>query len=101
MEILPELNGFKNVYQLYSILLKDPRKRDELQGYLLKSGIYTKVYFYPIHLKLFYRQTFGYKEGSLPISEEISKKTLTLPFSLNFKDQDQDFIMEKINSFYE
>lgn len=101
VEILPELNGFKNVYQLYSILLKDPRKRDELQDYLLKNGIYTKVYFYPIHLKLFYRQTFGYKEGSLPISEEISKKILTLPFSLNFNDQDQDFIMDKINSFYE
>jgi len=101
VEILPELNGFKNVYQLYSLLLKDSNKRDELQDYLLKNGIITKVYFYPIHLKSFYRQNFGYKEGNLPISEEISKKTLTLPFSLNFDHQDQDFIMEKLYSFYE
>jgi len=100
IEILPELQGFKNVYQLYSILLKTPEKRTELQEYLLTNNIYTKIYFFPIHLKSYYRNEFGYKEGSFPITENISKRLLSLPFSLRFTDKDQDYIMDQIKNFF-
>ena len=79
--IIPELDNTKSVYQLYSILLKVPETREQLQNYLLDKGIFTKVYFYPIHLKSFYKSKFGYREGSLPISEMISSKLLTIPIS--------------------
>ncbi|MHA1344067.1 MAG: DegT/DnrJ/EryC1/StrS family aminotransferase [Promethearchaeota archaeon] len=91
IQIIPELDGFKNVYQLYSILLTNPEKREDLQSYLLENGIYTKVYFYPIHLKTFYRKRFGYSEGDLPITEEISSRILTLPFLFRFTNEDQDY----------
>ncbi|MFW9938508.1 MAG: DegT/DnrJ/EryC1/StrS family aminotransferase [Candidatus Thorarchaeota archaeon] len=100
IQILPELEGSETVYQLYSILLHDSEKREELQDYLLENGIYTKVYFYPIHLKTFYKKKFGYKEGSLPITEKISKKILTLPFSLGFTQEDQDYIINRIKDFF-
>jgi len=100
IEIIPELHGFKNVYQLYSILLKTPEKRTDLQEYLLKNNIYTKIYFYPIHLKSFYRRKYGYKEGYLPITERISSRLLSLPFSLRFTDDDQDYIINKIRDFF-
>jgi len=88
------------VYQLYSLLLKDPEKREGSQNFLLEKGIYTKIYFMPIHLKTFYREKFGYKKGLLPITERISKRILTLPFSLRFIEQDQDYIIEAINDFF-
>ncbi len=100
VQIIPELDGFRNVYQLYSILLRNPEKRSELQKFLLQNKIYTKIYFPPIHLKTFYRNKYGYKEGSFPITEKISNKLLTLPFSLNFRDKDQDYIVNKIIQFF-
>jgi len=98
IEVFQELKGHRTVYQLYSILLKDPLKRTELQNFLLKNGIYTKIYFAPIHLKTYYKKKFGYSEGTLPKTEEISKRILTLPFSLRFSNQDQDFIVNMIKS---
>jgi len=100
IQIIPELDGFKNVYQLYSILLTNPEKREDLQSYLLENGIYTKVYFYPIHLKTFYRKRFGYSEGDLPITEEISSRILTLPFLFRFTNEDQDYIIKSIKEFF-
>ncbi len=100
IQIIPELNGFKNVYQLYSILLKNPDKRKDLQNFLLEKGIYTKIYFSPIHLKSFYREKFGFKRGTLPITEEISDKILTLPMSLRFSSEDQDFIINNVKTFF-
>ncbi|MFX1443660.1 MAG: DegT/DnrJ/EryC1/StrS family aminotransferase [Promethearchaeota archaeon] len=99
VQILPELDGFRTVYQLYSIFLKKPENRQNLQEYLLKKGIFTKVYFYPIHLKSYYKRKYGYKDGDLPITEEISEKILTLPFSLNFNESDQDTIINSIKEF--
>lgn len=100
IKVFDELEGMRNVYQLYSIILKNPESREELQNYLLENGIYTKVYFHPIHLKTFYKKKFSYKEGDLPTTEEISKKILTLPFSLRFTDEDQDYIIKTIQGFF-
>ena len=100
IQTFPEVEGFKIVYQLYSIKLKNPKKRTELQNFLLKNGIFTKVYFYPIHLKSFYNKRFGYHEGDLPKTEKISNEILSLPFSLNFTNEDQDYIVNKIKEFY-
>jgi len=100
IQIIPELEHQRTVYQLYSIYLNNPQKKEELQNYLLENGIYSKVYFYSIHLKTYYKKKFGYSEGSLPKTEEISKKILSLPFSLRFTDEDQDYIINKIESFF-
>lgn len=99
--IIPEIEKSYNVYQLYSIFLEYPDDRPNIQNYLLKNGIYTKVYFYPIHLKSYYREKFGYQEGDLPITEKISKKIINLPMSLSFTQDDQNFIIDKLGKFYE
>ncbi|MFX1311130.1 MAG: DegT/DnrJ/EryC1/StrS family aminotransferase [Promethearchaeota archaeon] len=100
IRINPELNGFRTVYQLYSILLENPEDRENLQNYLLDNGIYTKVYFYPIHLKTYYKEKFGYREGDLPKTEEVSKKILNLPFLFQSTHQDQDYIIDTLQKFF-
>ena len=100
VHILPDLQNNRNVYQLYTLLLENPNNRKELQEYLLERNIITKIYFFPIHLKTFYKKKFGYDIGTLPVTEEISKKVLTLPFSLRFMEEDQMFIINSIKDFY-
>ena len=100
IQLFREIKDIKKVYQLYSLMINKPELRVDLQEFLLENGIVTKIYFYPIHLKSFYRKKYGYREGSLPITEEISKKILTLPMSLRFKNEDQEYIINKINEFF-
>lgn len=101
IQIISELDESRTVYQLYSILIKSPEKRPNLQEFLLEKRIYTKVYFYPIHLKTFYKKNFNYREGSLQLTENISKKLLSLPVSLRFTNKDQNYIINKIDGFFE
>jgi perosamine synthetase len=101
VEVIPELDGQRTVYQLYSILLKKSEKRNDLQKHLLKNQIYSKVYFHPIHLKPYYCKNYNYKKGDLPITENISKKILTLPISVKFTKIDQLSIINEIEKFFE
>ncbi|MFX0011955.1 MAG: DegT/DnrJ/EryC1/StrS family aminotransferase [Candidatus Hermodarchaeota archaeon] len=100
IEILNELDGHKTVYQLYTIKIKNPELRHQLQDYLAQNEIFTKVYFNPIHLKSYYKEKYAYKEGDLPKTEEISRKVLSLPMLLSFTKEQQDFIIDKIKNFF-
>lgn len=91
-----ELKNQKHVYQMYTIQLENKKIRDNLQNYLTKKGIMTKVYFYPIHLKSYYKNKFGYNKGNLPKTEELSEKVLTLPMYPTLKKSKQEYITKNI-----
>jgi len=91
-------NNFYHVYQMYTIQV-EKKLRDKLKDYLASKGIFTKIYFDPVHLTKFYREKFGYKEGDLPITEEISKKVLTLPMYPTLKKEEMDDVITKIKQF--
>ena len=92
--------NFKHVYQLYTIKLENDKIRDSLQKHLAKNGVMTKVYFNPIHLKKLYRERYGYKEGDLPITEDISRRVLTLPMYPDLSKEEMDHILDKIRLFF-
>jgi perosamine synthetase len=62
--------------------------REVLMRFLGERGIETRVYFPPIHLQPFYRQLFGFAEGSFPVCEAVARRTLALPF-FNWLTEDQ------------
>ena len=90
----------KHVYQLYTIQFDKKRNRDKIQKHLFNNGIMTKVYFYPIHLKFYYRKTYGYKKSDLPNTEKISEKVLTLPLYPSLKNEKIDYIIDLIKEVY-
>ena len=94
------LKGYHHVYQLYTIQVNENEVRDKLQQYLEKSGIMTRVYFEPIHLKTYYREKYNYKIGDLPNTEEISKKVVTLPLYPTISNKEMDYVIEKIKGYY-
>jgi perosamine synthetase len=99
--VLPkELEKQKHVYQMYTIQLKNKKTRDNLQKYLTKKGIMTKVYFYPIHLKSYYKNKFGYSKGNLPKTEKLSEKVLTLPIYPQLTKKNQEYITKNIITFF-
>ena len=93
-------DDFFHVYQMYTIQVENGL-RDELKGYLLAKGISSKIFFDPVHLTKFYRQSFGFKKGDLPLTEEISKRVLTLPIYPTLKKKEMDYVITKIKRFME
>lgn len=81
-------------YCFYSI--KVPSNiRNELITELLKKGIAAKVYFPPVHLQPYYH-SLGYKEGILPITEQIAKQIISLPTRANLSNQDIKYISKTV-----
>jgi dTDP-4-amino-4,6-dideoxygalactose transaminase len=92
------LKNHFHVYQMYTIQLKNKIDRVKLQKKLTKAGVMTKVYFNPVHLKMFYREKFNYKKGDLPITEKISEKILTLPLYPELTNKEMDYIVYEIKN---
>lgn len=68
-----------HIYHLYVITLADQACRDALQTHLTGAGIGCAVHYpTPAHLQPAYIG-FGYGPGSLPVSEELAGRILSLP----------------------
>jgi len=95
-----EKNQF-NVYQLYTLCLKNNKLREGLKEYLTKKGIMTKIYFSPVHLKTFYKKTFGTRKGDLPNTEKISQEVITLPMHPCLTIKEMDYICTNIRNYFD
>ena len=93
--VLPEvLNETGHVWHLFVILTL---KRDELQQFLLEKGVQTLIH-YPIppHKQDAYTE---YNHLSLPITENIHSKFLSLPISSVMQDEELVKVVSTINNF--
>ncbi len=63
---------------------------------LAARGIPTRPYFAPIHLQPLYRERFGYVGGELPVTEDIGRRTLALPFHGNLSEQDVEYVCDEL-----
>lgn len=60
----------------------DPHiNRDAVAQELTACGIPNRPYFIPIHLQPYMVERFGYREGDFPITEDLGKRGLAIPFS--------------------
>ena len=86
---------------VYVIRLSPDVNRDRVMRYMEEKGVQVRNYFQPLHLQPFYRRTFGYDEGMLPITEEESKKTLALPFYNDLSLDEQKVVVETLREAVE
>ena len=89
--------GHQPVYHQYSVLCEG---RDELMAHLKADGVGSGVY-YPIGLHL--QPCFaalGYKAGSLPVTEHICSRILSLPCHPMLCDSDVEYAAACVRSFY-
>ncbi len=66
---------------VYVIKVKAGVDRDQLAAKLDKAGIPVRPYFLPIHLQPYMVKQFGYQEGTYPVTEDLGRRGLALPFS--------------------
>lgn len=89
--------GHFHAYQMYTIKT-EPGVRDRLMHHLASKGIMTKVYFDPVHLTSFYKDTLQYTE-ELPVTETVSKQVVSLPIYPTLQDSDMLYMVAEIKDF--
>ncbi len=66
---------------VYVIRLAAGLDRASLAKKLEARGVPVRPYFLPIHLQPYMRERFGYREGDFPVTEDLGRRGLALPFS--------------------
>jgi len=77
---------------VYVIRFDKKIDRDQIAKRLDKRGIPVRPYFLPIHLQPYVAEKFGYKEGDFPVTEDLGKRGLALPFSSVMSEDQVDFV---------
>lgn len=90
----------KNVYHAFHLYIIQISKRDDLQKYLRKKGIFAQVHYIPIHLQHYYKKR-GWKKGDFPIAEAYYNKCLSLPMYPGLTNEEQDFVINAMEFFYD
>ena len=81
---------------VYVIRLDEKIDRDMVLTLLQQRGVQCKPYFTPIHLQPYYRSLFGFKEGDFPVTEQVGRGVLALPFYTNLKKKQVEFVVESL-----
>jgi perosamine synthetase len=95
-----EIGDRFNVYQMYTIEVQSHDIREKLRQHLSQRGITCKVYFDPVHESKFYANLIR-KRQSLPVTEEISRRVLSLPMYPTLSNEEIEYIVGSISEFSE
>ena len=96
--LIPELNkNSSHVFHQYTLKVQNG-KRDDLMKFLDQNRIETRVYYpIPVHKQKAFNE---YSNTSLVNTEELTTSCLSLPICADIEKTSQDFIIEKIKSFF-
>ena len=90
---LPDDDEHRRSWFVYVVRLAAGIDRDGVIARLGAEGIASKPYLPSIHLQPFYRERFGYREGTLPTAEDASARSLALPFHARLDAEDQERVV--------
>ena len=99
IQILPPFNSFsKNIYWVVGILIKNNKMTAlNLSKKLLKFGIETRPFFWPMHQQSIFKKLKLFKNQNYPNSTYISKYGLYLPSYFLLKKREINKISNVIN----
>jgi dTDP-4-amino-4,6-dideoxygalactose transaminase len=80
------------------ILLPDRITRDGLMAHLGQNGIHSVFHYVPLHTSPMGRR-YGYNEGDLPVTEEMSGRLLRLPLFYDITEEEQERVVGHIQEF--
>lgn len=90
--------GVHHARHLYSVLVGDdaPLSRDKLLDRLVEQQIGAGVHYLAVHRHPYYRDRYGLKPSDLPVADDISERTLSLPLSPKVTDRDQEDVVDAL-----
>jgi dTDP-4-amino-4,6-dideoxygalactose transaminase len=88
----------QQAYHMFYMLLPDLKLRQKLIMYLREQGIYSVFHYLPLHLSDM-GQSFGYKAGDCPVTEQVSDQLIRLPFHNALTGDEQEQVIDAILEF--
>jgi len=89
----------KHSWYLYTVRLRGANagKRNKVVEKLRAKNIEASIYYEtPVHLLPLYRDSFGYKRGTLPETEKAARQVFSLPVHPKISPEDLDYIVENV-----
>ena len=81
---------------VYVVLLDQGIDRSRVASQLADEGIECGEYLPCIHLQPYMREAYGFGEGLCPVAEDVSRRTLALPFFPVLERADQERVAEAL-----
>jgi dTDP-4-amino-4,6-dideoxygalactose transaminase len=81
---------------VYVIRLDPHIERDQLARKLEARGVPVRPYFLPIHLQPYMVERFGYRAGDFPVTEDLGRRSLALPFSSVMTEEQVEYVCSVI-----
>lgn len=85
-------------YHLFYILLSDRATRDGLLSHLNQNGVHAVFHYIPLHSSPM-GQIYGYREGDLPVTEDVSSRLLRLPLYFDITEEEQSRVVGLVRSY--
>jgi dTDP-4-amino-4,6-dideoxygalactose transaminase len=92
--------GCETNFHMFYVLLGDAKTRDDLMAHLKQNGISAVFHYVPLHTSVMGNR-FGYREGDLPLTEDLSARLLRLPFYPDITQDEQMRVIKCLSEFLE
>ena len=94
--VVPE--GYESSWAQYTIILESEEERNFVQAKLKEKEIPTMIYYpIPLHKQIVYKD-YNFNVDDLKVSEELTKKVLSLPMHPYMTNEQVDSISEQVIS---
>jgi len=75
----------------------DPKiDRGAVADRLGEKGVPARPYFLPIHLQPYMAERFGWREGDFPVTEDLGRRGLALPFSGVMTEEQVEYVCRSV-----
>lgn len=81
---------------VYVIRLDAKLDRDALAKRLAAMGVPVRPYFLPIHLQPYMVERFGWRQGAFPVTEDLGRRGLAVPFSGVMNEEQVEYVCHSI-----
>jgi dTDP-4-amino-4,6-dideoxygalactose transaminase len=81
---------------VYVVQLEPGGDRNGVMEALRGDGIATAEYVPCVHLQPYMRELYGFAEGHCPVAEDVSRRTLALPFHTGIDEADQVRVVDTL-----
>jgi dTDP-4-amino-4,6-dideoxygalactose transaminase len=97
----PDDSGHERSWFVYAVALPAEVDREAVIAELERRGVATARYLPCIHLQAYMRERYGFGEGLCPVAEELSRRTLALPFHTRLAADDQAYVADALRAALE
>jgi perosamine synthetase len=97
----PDDDDHRRSWFVYVLRLAPGLDRARVMEQMRERGVDVAEYMPCIHLLSYMRERFGFSEGLCPVAEEISSRTLALPFFPGLEADDQEYVVAALREALE